>query len=507
VTAEVETEVAPVSTLAASELKKLALHSSHYLAGLAGNLAIGLIAFPVFTRLFSVSEYGLFDLAQRIVLMLAILSKLGMQNAVLRFYDAKAFAADDRAARSYYSTMYLGTLGTSLAVGAAFLGVSRIGAFGLLSGGLEGLVYLIAALVFLRAAGAILWGFLRIEERTKAFNATTVGTRAVTVLAIFALLALIGPTATAYFGGTVLVEAILISALTLWMMRRRLLAAGCFDFALFRSGVVYGLPLVVYELAFAILASADRVLVRHYLGGDALGYYSVAYGLAQHTNELLVGPLILAILPIYMRMWNSSGPQKTAEFLTIALDLFVLAAIGVLAVMVATARPLVLLLASSKYAGVDHLIPVILAGLFVYATYVFVAAGLLIEKKTLRMAGLLLVAAAVNIALNCLLLPRMGLDASALATLLSYALCILLLGRASHRYLRLRFKLTLLAKYLLAGLAASMIAMQIRMGTPALEVAARSAVAVSVYVAALYSMDGRVRRAARRAFVELRARV
>ena len=256
------------------------------------------------------------------------------------------------------------------------------------------------------------------------------------------------------------------------------------------------MPLVAYEFAFAVLGSADRFLVRFYLGADSLGFYSVAYGLAQNANDLLVTPLGLAILPIYMRLWNTRGPQATAEFLTIGFDLFLIAAAGVLAIAGSTAHPLVVLLASSKYAGVDGLIPILLAGLLIYATYIFVTAGLLIHKRTVQMAGLLVIAAVINIALNCLLLPRMGLTGSAVATVLSYGCCILLLAQASNRYLSLDLRPGRLGEYLIAATLAWVVGSRVAAEWLILDLCAKAAVTLAVYLAALYALDSRARRAA-----------
>lgn len=506
-TAEPPTDAPAISKLAGSELSRLLLHSSHYLAGLVGCMLIGLVSFPIFTRVFSIAEYGLMDLAQRVVLALTIVSKAGLQNAVLRFYDGDRFAVEQRSARRYYSTMYLGAFATSIGVAMVFLAAVGLGPNTLISAPLAKLVYLIAALGLLRSLGATLWGFLRIEERTRVFNVAMVTTKAASVAVVCALLPFAGRTARTYFTGIILVEAVLAAALTLSLLRRKLLDPACFDVVLFRAGIVFGMPLVVYEFAFAVLGSADRFLVRYFLGPDALGFYSVAYGLAQHANDLLLAPLILALFPIYMRIWTSSGAEKTIEFLTVTLDLFLMTAAGVFAVTLASARPLVVLLASSKYAGADRLIPVLLAGLLIYATYVFVAAGLLIHKRTLEMAGLLVLSAVINIGLNCLLLPYMGLNGSALATLLSYALCILLLASASNRLLPLRIKLSFLARYATAAALAALAGSVVELGSPILDLLSRSVLTVSVYGAVLYGLDSRVRRAARWTLMECRTRL
>jgi O-antigen/teichoic acid export membrane protein len=483
-----------VGRLLEGELKTLARDSSHYMVGLLCNACIGLISFPIFTRVLPISEYGVMDLGTRLLLMLTIASKLGLQNASLRFYNRERFAADLGAARSYYSTLFFGMLGTSCCVLlAASLLVSFVPTSML--GSLSGLVYLILGLVVLRAMGSVLWGFLRIEQRTKTFNVLTVCTRATTVAAICSFLPFIGHSARTYFTGTLLVESGLVIGLTIWLVSRGVLAPRHFTLDLLRAAIGYGTPLVLYELAYAVLVSADRFLVRHYVGAEALGFYSVAYGLANNVNEFLVAPLGLALIPIYMKIWNSDGAEKTSAFLTTAFNIFMLAGVGVLAAIAAAGHSIVVFLASEKYAGADRLIPVILAGLLVYGANVFVAAGLLIHKRTTQMSGMLVIAAAFNIGLNCLLLPRMGLMGGALATLLSYLVCIAMLATASNRVLPLHIGLLSCGKYLFSGVLAWLAGSQIALPTPLGDLLARSAIVFVIYLSSLYLLDERTRSA------------
>jgi len=485
----------PASDVIGDELKKLARHSSHYLAGLIGGFAIGLISFPVFTRVFTVAEYGVIDLVQKIVAMLVIGSKLGLQNAALRFYEHERFRTDRAATRKYYSTMFLGTLGNSTAIAGLFLAAVALTASAFAGGIGLWLSCALALLAVARALASIVWAFLRTEERTTLFNITSVGTRALTVATICTLLVWMRRSVDTYIGGTLAVEAAVMLALTTLLLRRGVLHFSSFDLQLFRSGVAYGMPLVVYELAFTVLGSADRFLVRHYLGDTALGLYSVAYGLAQHSNELLVAPLVLAVTPMYMRIWNTQGAAATSRFLTVALEVSIIVAGVLLATVAACARDVVVLLASSKYAGIEYLIPIFLSGLLVYAAHVFMAAGLLIYKKTVLMAGLLATAAALNIGLNCLLLPSMGLLGGALATCISYLAGALLLRRWSSRLLPMPLDAKLVTKCIVIGSAACLAVFQISVESTVLNIVVKSALTVSIYYGALYVLDQRVRRA------------
>jgi O-antigen/teichoic acid export membrane protein len=482
-----------LSRSVAGELKKLIQQSSHYLVGLFGGLAIGFISFPIFTRIFSVADYGMIDFIQKILLVPTALSKAGMQNSVLRFYNEKEFSANPQAARSYYSTMLFGVAAMAVVITLVFLVAVKLLLKHLIDGPLATLLCFASVLILLRAVESILLSFLRIEERTAVYNAAQVLMKAAMVGTVCAFLPWIGRSVRTYLSGTMVAEFIFVLVLVLWLFRRRLLSAVSFDGALFRSAIGFGLPLIFYELAGVILLTADRALVRYYLGGEALGYYSVAYGLSQYVNDLMTVPLGLAILPIYLRLWSSEGRARTTEFLHISLDFYLMAAVGIYMLVTLGSHDALLLLASPKYLGADRLIPYLVAGLLIYTTHVFLCAGLLIQKKTGTMALALVCSTALNVVLNCVLLPRFGLQGAAVALLLTHIVTILLLWVASSRILPIGVRVGALVKYGISGVAAWAIASQIALQSHLLNAMSRCAVGVAVYAGALLLLDARVR--------------
>jgi O-antigen/teichoic acid export membrane protein len=481
------------SDLVGIELRRLMRQSGHYVAGLLGVLALGFVSFPVFTRIFSVADYGMIDYVQKVILLLTAGAKFGLQQSALRFYDGRRFSSDPIAARRYYSTTFFSVGVAASAVTGLFVMTLCLAPHWLIEAPLAGLLCFAGTLVFLRAMESLLWVFLRVEEHTKMYSVANVAMKAATIAAVCLLLAFGGRSPRTYFAGAIVVEGVTVAVLTVWLFRRGLIEIAGFNWPLAQKSLAFGAPLVMYELAGVTLDSGDRLLVRHYLGAQPLGLYSVAYGLSSYINEVLIVPLNLALVPLYMRLWKNEGSAKTREFLNSALDIFSMVAIGVFAAACALSRDGILLLASSKYRGAEALMPMVVAGLLLYASNAFFSSGLWIHNQTMTMAKVLVWSATVNIGLNVLLLPRMGLQAAALATLLSYALCTVLLWRASAPKLPLRVDGGAIAKYFLAAGAAWAGASRIELGTPLLNLLTRGTTVVLIYSGLLWVIDQRMR--------------
>ena len=122
-----------------SAIKTLYRHSSHYMGGRLVLMLLGFASFPVFTRIFSVADYGIISLISNTVALLVVVSKFGFQTAVQRYYPEAANSADPDALPRYYATLFYGTaliaalltllFAMSIPFGSArFLGISATGA-------------------------------------------------------------------------------------------------------------------------------------------------------------------------------------------------------------------------------------------------------------------------------------------------------------------------------------------------------------------------------------------
>jgi O-antigen/teichoic acid export membrane protein len=232
------------------------------------------------------------------------------------------------------------------------------------------------------------------------------------------------------------------------------------------------------------------------MGAQSLGYYSAAYNVSTYVEEALMVPINLALFPIYMKLWVEKGKEETGLFLSRCLNGFLALAIGVVCVVLLTSRDVIIMLASRKFQESYRLLPVLVTGLLIYAIHIFLNAALLIHKKTATMTRLVVYACVFNIVLNIILIPRVGLQGAALATLLSYLLMVALMARESLRLLPLDISYRGLAANLLAGTFAFVTIRFIQLTNVLLDAAIKSAAALLIYAIVVVFLNPVLRQAA-----------
>lgn len=475
-----------------SSLKTLLKQSSHYLTGRGIAIAIGFISFPVYARLFSVADYGVLNLAQRCALFGVAVAKLGMQNSILRFHEESA--GSEESLRRLYSTALFGTTLGALVIStlcALFFSLPVTAHW--LPPNIARALLVTSGLVFLRATASPIYGFLRVEGRTFAFNALDVLTRLLSLVIGLCLVLWLGRRPENLLLGLIVAEALVIIVALVFYVPRRRLALSSFDSGAFRTALLFGAPLAGSELAQTLLGSADRALVQYYLGSEPLGYYAAACGIAIILQEALQIPLNLALVPIYMKIWHNEGAEATGRFVGLTLELFVLAAAGVTAVVFAASTQLIVFVSSDKYAPSAPMLGPLVAGYMFLASSVFFSAGFWVRKQTMQMARLVAVAFVVKCVLNVVLLPRLGLAGAVIPNVFGFLLLAALYGWFSHRLLPIFVGVRRIVLYLVAAVAAALLGRMVAAPGMLLALVARSVVTLAVYAAIVVPLDPRAR--------------
>lgn len=488
-----------------SNFRTLLHQSSHYLTGRGLAILIGFVSFPVYARLLSVADYGVLNLAQRSALFVIAVAKLDMQNAVLRFHEESA-GSEDSLRRLYSTALFGSTLGALVCSTLMALFFS-LPTERWIAPNIARALLVSSGLVFLRATVSPIYGFLRVEGQTIAFNALDVLTRLLSLIIGVSLILALGSRPENLLLGLIVAEATVIVIALVFFVPRRRLSLAAFDSQLLRTSLVFAAPLAASELAQTLLGSADRLLVQYYLGSQPLGYYAAACAIAIILQESLQIPLNMALVPLYMKIWHSEGAEATARFVGLTFELFWLAACVITAVVFAASTPLIVFVNSAKYAPAAPMLGPLVAGYMLLAASVFFSAGFWVRKQTLKMAQLVACAFVAKCILNVVLLPRLGLVGAVIPNVAGFALLAILYGWYSHNLLPLHVNARRCLVYAGAGVAAAVAGLHIEPQGLLLTLVVRSMVTCSVYTLLVLALDQQARRWARQAWAWIRQAV
>jgi O-antigen/teichoic acid export membrane protein len=476
-----------------SALKTLYRHSSHYLGGRVAVMLLGFISFPLFTRVFSVADYGAINLIVNTVLLLTVISKFGFQHAVQRYYPESASSPDPDTVRRYYSTLFYGTALIAIVLSLGFAGSVFLGFGHFLGITATSTLLLACALIMVRSLRSMQMNLMQMENKTKLYNGMDILQKAATIALICLLIFFWKKTIFAFFLGLVAVEGVILLQYMPILARRRLISPGMFDTTFLRGALAFSFPLMIAEISWVVLDSGDRFFIQHYLGAQSLGFYAAAYGIAIYLQDVLMVPLQLSLFPICMKLWNSEGKQATQAFLSRSLDQFMLVAVLVVSVAMVTSRDVIVVLASKKFQEAHTLLPFLVIGLVLSAVTIYFRPGLLIYKRASKIATATFYASILNIVLNVVLLPRVGLIGAAIATAVSYAGIVVFLAFESLRVLSFKLELVAYLRYAVVGAAAAWLAAQLPIENPLLAAAAKASLIVVFYAGILCLIDSRVR--------------
>lgn len=380
-----------------------------YLGVLALQAVLLALMTPILTRRVSVGEFGQMALAFVAAQLLGVTFSLG-----LPFAAQKVFAGEDgdRRSRGVLAISAVLAVSASLAVIlAAPVWGPAVGLDRVLDARLTALWAACFALTLTSLA------MLRSREKLSiaifVAGLQSLGAQA----AGLALLYLWAPTVTAYFCGLIIGQgtAALVGLLSLRPDWSALAAI-----RRFRGTFLFGLPMVPQQLSGFILLAGDRIVVRHVLGSAAVGRYTVAYNLGNICFILLVF-VNQAWMP---RIYAVADQEARSRLLASSRDMMNLLFIPVVCGLAAGAPVLLRLWAPQSFrpAELTPIVAIVAINAFPYGQFLCNLRALMSEGKTGRAAVATLVAATVNIGLNVVMVPYLGITGSAIATVLSYAL-------------------------------------------------------------------------------------
>jgi O-antigen/teichoic acid export membrane protein len=433
-------------------LRRLATTGAAYTAASVFSKLIAVALLPLYTRYLTLADYGAAEVMFAAVVAASIVIRLGMIEALLRFYYK-----DDEDPAAVVASSFAALFWLSTAAALIALPFARPISEALLDGPAGELSASTATELGRIAIGGLwvltmfeyLLTLFRLEERARAYFTTTI----LSVLAAIGLTVVLvvgkGEGARGLLLGSYASGAVFVVALAI-VHRRRL--SLYFDRALIRRLMRFGLPTMPAELSLYLLNFVDRIIIVRYAGLPEAGLYSLAVKFAQGVNVLVRG-FQLAWPPL---AYSIRDDDQARRAYAAVVTWFVTGCAFVVIAMWLFSRWIVRALAAPEFFPSYEAVGLISTGVTLYALYMVLVVILGRTGRTEFNFPATIGALVANIALNLALVPPLGIVGAGLALVASCVVVVVLMYAFTQRLFPVPYEWSRLVRVLLvsAGLVA-----------------------------------------------------
>jgi O-antigen/teichoic acid export membrane protein len=365
---------------------------------------------PYLTRVMTAGEYGVVTDLYSLIPFALVLLTMGLESGYFRF-AGKAAGEEDK--NRVFATLWGATTMAAVVFVVAAVAFARPLAGVMGYGDNPSLVWLTAVIVGLDVTTAM--PFARLREQRKRMR--YVGVRLVSVVVNLTLCVVFYTLRGLTGAEWVLWANVVASAMALVMLLPTVKGvAPRVDKKVLKSVMVYSLPLLVSGVAGTAGEFIDRQMVKWLMPPDvamsALGVYGATTKLAV-IMILFTQMYRLAAEPFFLSRF---GKGEFAKQSGLAMKLYILVAVAIFAVVM-VAKPLVVQIVGAEFREGSHLLPVLLganalAGVVLNLSFWYKQAERTWMAIAVTGSGL-----AVALAMNVVLIPRLGYEGAAWARL------------------------------------------------------------------------------------------
>ena len=421
-----------------------------------GDVAVSLINFfllPVYVVFFSAADYGVIGVLGVMEIVAKVVFRFGLDGSFMRFfYECRS----DRERQRLASTIFLFLLALNGAVIAVMLAASPWIAGALLGSR----AYTAALRLMLLNTFAIGFTFipfhvLRMERRTVTFSLLTLARSVLTIVVRLLLVIRLGMGVTGLYLADVVVTIVIMAFLVRWFAP---LVRPLFSRAVLHEVLSFGLPRVPHAAAQQINAGGDRFILGLFTSLENVGIYSLGVSIGL-TPKLFLSAFESAWAPFYYAtVKEPDAPRVFRTITTYGVAILALLTAGLSAIGADALRTMthgrILAPEDPRWSAVAVVVAFTAIGVFFQGFYLLTSIGLNITKQTRYYPVATITAAAVNVGMNFLLIPRYGIYGAAWANGVSYGVQAVLGLRLSQRFYPIPYEWGRLARVCGAGIVA-----------------------------------------------------
>jgi len=415
------------------KIKHLAKHSFVYSISNVALKASGIILLPLYTKYFTLEEYGQLGLLLITIIIFSQSLVLGQGLSIIRFNNTVGYEGKRKSVFFTITLFILIVISLFLILTETFLTeiASLFGDPAIYEHYINICIYIVAVITL----NNLFLSKLRADDRSVTY----------TLSGIVKLLVMI--VLSIYFVAFMQtgIEGVLYAQLagelsnTIFVLPLMLKEIKpVFDKAIIKESMRYGFPLIFSSMAINFLNGSDRYIIKYLLNDAQLGLYELAYKVAGVHNMFLIMPFNLTFFPLAFKLFKKENDKHYYSKIKTYFA-FIMVWAG-LALCVFSKEIIMLFAQHSSYYPAYSVVPWIVLAYILYGVSLVSSLGMYLTGNNHFVAYITLFCAALNIGLNFLLIPEFGILGAAVNTLIAFFVLDILSNIASNKYYKISFE-------------------------------------------------------------------
>lgn len=402
-------------------MKRFHLFISNFLVYGIGSVIgklIPLIMLPIITRLMPNTMYfGLNDISNILVSFGTALAVMGMYDAMFRvFFDKESLDFQ----KSICSSALAFTTATSISIFLIMISLRDFWAKLFFGSAQYNELFLISAIsVLIGSISSIVAAPTRLTNKRKEYLLVSLLSSLISYSIAVPLLL------KGYYIIAMPLSALLASVTmsgAFYILNYKWFSIKLVNWKYIRDMLLIAIPLMPNFLIYWVFNSADRLMIAHMLGNEAVGVYAIGGKIGQISH---------LIYTAFAGGWQYFAFSTMKDKDQVELTSNIFEYLGALAfaagiLMTAFSSLIFKILFTGDYVGGAIVAPYLFLSPLLLMLYQIGCNQFLIIKKTWPCFFILITGAVLNIALNCFLIPRIGIEGAAIATLLGYLVSVVI---------------------------------------------------------------------------------
>ena len=407
---------------------------------------LGFFLVPFYTNVINTRDYGIYSNIYAYLAFLNIVFIYGMDSAFMKY----ASQNEGIEKKKIFSTSYIFVSITSVLFSLALLFIKNpFSEVMEISSSYSNLYYYLVLILFFDTVALIPFANLRLERKALKFTSVKLFNIILNLTLNFVLVLKFKMGIEAIFLANLAASAFTFLILVPEIIGNIILKI---DYAQLKKYLKFGLPYLPASLAATVVQVVDRPVVLAMTNESTLGIYQANYKLGIFMM-LFVSMFQYAWQPFFL---NNAKEKNAKELFSKILTLFLIAASMIWIVLTLFVEDFARFefLPGKSIIGKEFLsgitiVPIILLAYLFNGIYYNFQAGIYIEEKTKYYPYVTGAGAVANVLVNILLIPLLGINGAALATLASYIIMAAGLYFFSQKYYPVKYEYAKIFKMLL----------------------------------------------------------